>query len=485
MAQAHTLSQAGKWIEGTGLKVTNTFVDFKQDAGSPMGQPTKSCPLRKQHERFTSDVDALLQPHTECSSEDESNSGDVASSLSGYTGVTTPKTDCVKSVRLADRPDSEEQWCVKQTFHFSEAGDDNDSDDEGLAMRPTKSMLASSSRMYVMPDLEEYSLRELSREDGTAAAAMACNPFENTSADCQAGLVMGRWKTLSLGSALQGLHPAFIQLAPDSFPMAQLLQQSPEPVLPERSEAAVAVWGKVWNLSQHTQVCRKVQEALDDPGSEEARNALAAELHGRVWDALRCRHANFVLQKCIATLPESSLQFIVDEILADSAEQAAKHKFGCRIVQRLVEHCPLRQVKLLVDDIVSDFSAAARHEYGNYVVQHLLEHAAPRQRSALVAAIVSELRALSADNFGAAVVASCTLARGPAEGQVELARALARQPDLLLYAACTRHGHGSVVRVLEVLRGEELEAVSALLRAQAPMLRVSKFGCLVNARVGL
>ncbi|CAK0893103.1 unnamed protein product [Prorocentrum cordatum] len=128
------------------------------------------------------------------------------------------------------------------------------------------------------------------------------------------------------------------------------------------------------------QGCRRVQQALDDARGPEACGRLAAELRGHVWDALRCPHANFVLQKCITTASPDACQFIVDELLQrghGALAQAARHRYGCRIVERLLERCRPEQVEQIVDCILDDAVTLCMHPYGNYVAQHLLEHAAP------------------------------------------------------------------------------------------------------------
>eukprot|EP00913_Durusdinium_trenchii_P035379 g33108.t1 len=99
---------------------------------------------------------------------------------------------------------------------------------------------------------------------------------------------------------------------------------------------------------------------------------------------MRCPHANHVLQKCITCSRPQDCQFIVDEIMACNGfvELAARHKYGCRIIQRLLERCPL-QVERIAAAILSDVSGIARHPYGNYVLQNLLEHGTPAHRHRL------------------------------------------------------------------------------------------------------
>merc|ERR1719229_1061315 len=96
------------------------------------------------------------------------------------------------------------------------------------------------------------------------------------------------------------------------------------------------VQGCVWNLAREPEGCWRVQEALQ-VASPQTRVALAYELKGRTVDAMKDPYANFVMQKIIGLVPVLHLQFIVDELNPASIRQVARHKFGCRILQRVVD----------------------------------------------------------------------------------------------------------------------------------------------------
>lgn len=51
------------------------------------------------------------------------------------------------------------------------------------------------------------------------------------------------------------------------------------------------------------------------------------------------------------------------------------HPYGCRVVQRVLEHCTLEDVKAFVRrQILLSTVPLAIDQYGNYVIQHVLEH---------------------------------------------------------------------------------------------------------------
>merc|ERR1719199_226882 len=108
--------------------------------------------------------------------------------------------------------------------------------------------------------------------------------------------------------------------------------------------------GQVWDLARYQQGSRDVQQELDD-ADDYTRVVLSRELQTHVWEASKCPHANHVLQKCIETLRPSDSQFIIDELLQSgprAVARAARHPYGCRVLQRLLEHCSADQMKTIV-----------------------------------------------------------------------------------------------------------------------------------------
>lgn len=244
-----------------------------------------------------------------------------------------------------------------------------------------------------------------------------------------------------------------------------------------------ALTGRVWSLARDPQGCRELQHALEAAASEEERLAIAMELQGHVWDAMRCPHANYVLQKSIALLSPLASQFVIDEVVKKGERaiaQAARHKYGCRILQRLLERCNCEQVSHLVEALLSDAISTSRHPYGNYVMQHLLEHGTKDQRSTLIKMLEQHAPVAGADEYACAVVGKAMLC-GQRDDQVALARALAKAPETISFMARTRHGHVAARLVLKTLEGSEHDQARGQIRADAATLRGSRYGRLVVA----
>lgn len=223
--------------------------------------------------------------------------------------------------------------------------------------------------------------------------------------------------------------------------------------------------GRVWALSREPAGCRRVQRALEDATCDSHRDAIVKELRGHVWEALRCPHANYVLQKCIVTSRPQSVQFIIEELMRKgpgSAQQVACHRFGCRILERLLEHCLPEQVADIVNDLLSDAVALTTHLYGNYVMQHLLEFGAPETRRRASRLLADSVRDVGLNSYGSAVLLK-VLAHAEQQDQVQLARALVAEPVLFTAMARGRPGSPVTKRAVQVLLPAERDVARRLL----------------------
>ena len=57
------------------------------------------------------------------------------------------------------------------------------------------------------------------------------------------------------------------------------------------------------------------------------------------------------------------------------------HPYGCRVVQRVLEHCTIEEAKDTIRrQILQSTAPLATDQYGNYVIQHMLEHGSDSAR---------------------------------------------------------------------------------------------------------
>lgn len=246
---------------------------------------------------------------------------------------------------------------------------------------------------------------------------------------------------------------------------------------PEEDDAELLqrVRGRVMQLSLDPQGCRVVQRALEDvPDLEQA--ILVAELHGHVSDAVESPHANHVLQRCIEVMRPCLVTFILDELVAyRPAGEMARHRYGCRVLERVIEHLPPAAVKSLISELMEEAGELSKHQFGNFVIQHILEHGDSPQRRRVVIALCSEIASIAADPYACGVLDKA-LTYAPYEDQHRLAVAVLECSGLLLGMACTKRGAPTAEQLLRVARGAYLVDARRQLLLGVDKLKRTKHG---------
>jgi len=269
-----------------------------------------------------------------------------------------------------------------------------------------------------------------------------------------------------LSRTIQYSYDTLTSRCEDSLPLANFIQAS-------GIKSRMFMGGKMWELSQDVQGCREVQTALDDCQSYQDFRSVVAQMTGRVWEAMRCPHANHVLRKVVQTLPASDLDFIVQEIVQEGTagvKQFVSHRYGCRIVEELLRVCRPEQVHGIMGHLLAEAEGLCTHMYGNFVMKAFLQHASFVQHQKLVKTLFDNAITMGTNFYACAVLAAVL------QNDDDLARALAcvlvSTPGLLSAMASHKHGKAAVEAVLLILKGAERQiAVNAL---TLPPLKVAK-----------
>lgn len=235
--------------------------------------------------------------------------------------------------------------------------------------------------------------------------------------------------------------------------------------------------GNVWKLSRDPDGCRMVQRALEDATSDSARSALADELRGRIWQAMRCPHANHVLQKCFVTMRPQAVQFIINELVGKGAKaiiKAAQHEYACRVLQRMIEHCSPEQMDEIMETLLTVGETLSRHLYGNFVMQHILEHGTESHKHTLIVKLVEQVRVYGLDPRTSRVLRKALFCAS-GDDQVQCARALLYAKGIAAMAR-DRHAHTSAQLILTVVDGVDLAEAQSQLRGELPSLAASRYG---------
>jgi hypothetical protein len=240
--------------------------------------------------------------------------------------------------------------------------------------------------------------------------------------------------------------------------------------------------GRVWQHASHADGCRLVQQALDDAPSDAVRSTLAKELHTHVSEAWRSPNANHVLQKCISTMPQHDFQFIIDEMVQagpGAILAAARHQFGCRILQRLLEFSSPAQISKLVEYLLEEAVSLCKDMYGSFVLQHLLQHGAEMHVLQVTRLLAANISTIGSDPYGVTVLERALSSHAPWQDRILLANALAAEPNMLLSMSIGhhgRHGHNVAKLALKMSAPEHQEFALLSLQQRRKIMNNSRYG---------
>lgn len=247
-------------------------------------------------------------------------------------------------------------------------------------------------------------------------------------------------------------------------------------------ENAVAmISGYVWHLSCDPVGCRKVQSALEKASRVDAAK-LVAELHGHVWEAATSPHANHVLQKIVTQLTFNAARFVAEEMLGIAAN-VARHRFGCRILCRLLEFSNNQKTVLkIVEELLQEADDLCRHSFGHHVLQSVMEHGHEQHKGCLVQVLLSDLLDFAKQRHSSYLVETALQHSAP-EDQESLLFVLS-QPGIIVDLAL--EGYGSYV-AKALLRHPKVDAQAAMdqISRRRPELQATKHGQRLLAELGV
>lgn len=178
---------------------------------------------------------------------------------------------------------------------------------------------------------------------------------------------------------------------------------------------------------------------------------LLLEFHHNVLSCIQDQNGNHVIQKCVevasakakdalasgdqakAEYFSEQIDFIVDDVLANVASLSC-HPYGCRVLQRILEHCVEPKKMRTLDEIRKCHRQLLDDQYGNYVIQHVLQYGRHVDReSILIIVVEGGLLALSKQKFASNVVEKL-LKYGSPEQRNAIVREMLKASCLLFIA---------------------------------------------------
>jgi len=165
---------------------------------------------------------------------------------------------------------------------------------------------------------------------------------------------------------------------------------------------------------------------------------------------------------------------IVRRLQAKGCVAVARHRFGCRVLERLIEHGDEGQLRGVIDELIYRAEELARHQFGNFVVQSLLEHGSEAIRCKVLVQLLPSLPYLSTHRTATHVVQQA-LNHCSDEGRGLLIESLltAASPYSVAELATSRYGSYVLEELHSVIPEGAYSHVRAQLQAALPMFQDS------------
>ncbi|KAK4277940.1 hypothetical protein QN277_015857 [Acacia crassicarpa] len=249
-------------------------------------------------------------------------------------------------------------------------------------------------------------------------------------------------------------------------------------------ELAEQLTGHVLTLSLQMYGCRVIQKAIEVVNLDQ-QTKMVTELDGHIMRCVRDQNGNHVIQKCIECVPEDAIHFIVSTFY-DQVVTLSTHPYGCRVIQRVLEHChdPKTQ-QIMMDEILQSVCMLAQDQYGNYVVQHVLEYGKPHERSAIVTQLTGQIVQMSQQKFASNVIEKCLTFGTPTERQALVNEMLGSTDENEPLQVMMKDPFANYVvqKVLETCDDQQLELILNRIKVHLNALKKYTYGKHIVARV--
>ncbi|CAN0126372.1 unnamed protein product, partial [Phaeothamnion confervicola] len=172
--------------------------------------------------------------------------------------------------------------------------------------------------------------------------------------------------------------------------------------------------------------------------------------------------------------------------IKQQVEKLSTHAYGCRVIQRILEHCVDEQKDPVLREINVAFSSLIQDQYGNYVIQHVLKHGRPPDRLKLMTEVRVNLLPYSQHKFASNVVEKC-LQYGTKEERGALIQHLLYAANdghsLLQVMVCDPYANYVVQKIIDVADETQRETIIDEIRTHAAQLKRYTFGKHIISRL--
>ncbi|KAL2928860.1 Pumilio-like protein 5 [Bienertia sinuspersici] len=161
------------------------------------------------------------------------------------------------------------------------------------------------------------------------------------------------------------------------------------------------------------------------------------------------------------------------------------HPYGCRVIQRVLEHCTDElQSQFIVDEILESVCTLAQDQYGNYVTQHVSRGGKPQERSQIIKNLCGQVIHMSQHKFASNVIEKCLEYGDPASRELLISEVVGQNEgnDNLLVMMKDQYANYVVQKILEKCTDNQRDLLLGRIRVHLNALKKYTYGKHIVAR---
>jgi len=164
------------------------------------------------------------------------------------------------------------------------------------------------------------------------------------------------------------------------------------------------------------------------------------------------------------------------------------HPYGCRVIQRLLEHCSEDQRESILEEILTHSDELCKNQYGNYVIQHVLIHGSPWHRGRIVSSLRGRVVVLAKHKFASNVVEKCFAHCSRADRDTLIEEVIGKENDTsanspLVQMVKDQYANYVIQKMVDVVDMKQRDKVVARIKKHVPNLRKIPYGKHIIARI--
>ncbi|KZO95288.1 ARM repeat-containing protein [Calocera viscosa TUFC12733] len=239
----------------------------------------------------------------------------------------------------------------------------------------------------------------------------------------------------------------------------------------ERNVVFEAMQNNFLTLSLHMYGCRVVQKAIEYIAPEQ-QSQLIAELAPNILRCVKDANGNHVVQKLIERVSPDRLTFV--EAFKGNVLELSTHAYGCRVLQRCLEHLTEEQTRPLLDELHDYTASLMQDQFGNYVIQFVLEHGQPEDRARVIGKLRGQMLNMAKHKFASNVCEKALVTADSDSRRLLIDELMTPKSDGISPVQLMmkdQFANYVLQRALTVVEGDQLQALASRIRPHLGSMR--------------